>query len=1008
MLSENRGFQRHTVRRTAATSHAALCGEQAHHGRCARWGAEVRLRNGFRAAHRAALAEAEARQAQFAADAASIGVSVAALVASLCEEGDDTALRHVREQKAPPPPALGVLLAPKLRHPCRACHLPAKLGRLQLRAALRVQRAHGPAVMLATYDPTTQLLLAYLAQRTMRAPAGVLFPKHDWSDAVDEGLIAQRDAEDSKERGQHRRRGGAEPAAAANAEEIDPEAAAAAETARLAAMELEVTIVREPIGVYDLSHLPQLLPLFARRLRAQQRAAPAATERAFEVPDLESLDVDFHDPAFVTRVVAALLVFAQRETTGSEAEAAARLDAEAAAGEEEGEDADAAGEEGNDAASDAASNAGSEAGKDAREAAEEEATSTVNADNADDYLVHTLVLRRCDIDTLDVLVSAMKIFGVARGLRCLDVADNRIESLGVLWALQAAFPRLVRLSLAANRITRKPTYREQVRATLPRLFELDGECVRRPALALPYPALWSDARVHDAAVETVASFFEAVESHRFDDDWARKHFHPSATFSVVAMPGCQVFDPLRYGETFDRTLEDPPLSAIDRKELLVMGVALTNATRNLLLGKPALHRQWHGPMCVAEGYAATIYPDRFDVDHCLGHAEISVVHMPNQALVPPRAAPRPVPRDLASAAAAAAATAAAAASATKTGKPGKKDKSKPEPVAPAPALATAVFAPAARRPEFHVVTLHGVMVWRTPSMKGCDGVRLLYDRTLTVVAVPVAVSETPVASVGRKRARSSSAAADGAATAAEEAAPRTRLVIYNDAVVLRPPPVPATTAAPTTAGSSTTSATTLEAGPAPSLEGCAVFSPFTESRLRQLSDMFGIPIARRSGTALGPLSGPFMDVLPLIERSTSDAALFAALAEASASSATVGAGSMPGAPTRGAGFGANCVFVPPAAAATAAAVALEGSSDVNGAAAPILGRDASAAHIATVLERHRSLSVSLGEVGLAGAPKSVSNVAAPSPERPAAIVAPVVPAAPAEQNAAPRPKRKVK
>jgi hypothetical protein len=99
-----------------------------------------------------------------------------------------------------------------------------------------------------------------------------------------------------------------------------------------------------------------------------------------------------------------------------------------------------------------------------------------------------LSLRRSALSTAEHLVGLMRRHGLHTDLIGLDLSENKLDSLRFLFQLRADYKdRLLFLWLQGNPITRKPEYREQIRATLPRLVCLDGESIRRPPLSLPYP-----------------------------------------------------------------------------------------------------------------------------------------------------------------------------------------------------------------------------------------------------------------------------------------------------------------------------------------------------------------------------------------------------------------------------------------------------------------------------------------------------------------------------------------
>lgn len=111
-----------------------------------------------------------------------------------------------------------------------------------------------------------------------------------------------------------------------------------------------------------------------------------------------------------------------------------------------------------------------------------------------------LSLRNSALSTAEHLVALLKKSNLHQDLVGLDLSGNKLDSLRFLFQLRADFKeRLLFLWLQENPITRKPEYREQVRATLPRLVCLDGESIRRAPLQLPHPRAPSLARNIDPA-----------------------------------------------------------------------------------------------------------------------------------------------------------------------------------------------------------------------------------------------------------------------------------------------------------------------------------------------------------------------------------------------------------------------------------------------------------------------------------------------------------------------------
>lgn len=527
-----------------------------------------------------------------------------------------------------------------------------------------------------------------------------------------------------------------------------------------------------------------------------------------------------------------------------------------------------------------------------------------------------LSLRGCAITSADTLVSLLRHHTLHKHLIGMDLSFNKFDSLRFLFQLKADYgDRLLFLGLQGNPITRKPNYREQVRATLPRLVRLDGESIRRPPLALPFPTASvptsSSISPQDCAevLATVRRFFYAWETqqvplppkrvvkrrldssaqevrrssstssrgvdpttskkrradvsaqqgdtptlstdenvsppHRckeddiegdiiFVDAWrslldephvfdpsaedgvtdgstatddvvgdnddmmtsqrppeeeldeetfAKRYLHPDAHFSISALGGCRWFDEeiMKVSSEADMmgtAFEGIRLSGQDHKELMVMDVSIRNHSRNLTIGKPALHRVAIGSLNCFSAYQSTLYPQRMSVSHQVDGCSVHVtmlgseddskipqsVPKPAATLATAAAKPRPVTRDP------------YAARPTKVivGKHGRTmEICGPQ---PAPQVAhDAVFqlksnqpdsnpsSSTKRLPRTFVVTMHGKMSWRAPTMQGAEDIVAFYDRTLTLVhrVVPRGLR-------------------------ASERARLPNLVVVNDMVTLRP------------------------------------------------------------------------------------------------------------------------------------------------------------------------------------------------------------------------------
>ncbi|ESL05959.1 hypothetical protein TRSC58_06374 [Trypanosoma rangeli SC58] len=433
-------------------------------------------------------------------------------------------------------------------------------------------------------------------------------------------------------------------------------------------------------------------------------------------------------------------------------------------------------------------------------------------------MLRSLTVRRCAMTSADALVNALRKHQMDSTLLALNMSDNRLMSLRFLFVLRAHFSsRLLRLSLADNPITRKPEYREQVRKSLPRLTSLDGRAIRRPPLAMPHPTAVSytfctaaqgteSRRVIaseevDAVVDGLARFLYVWETRRVpwtvaelqyqrqqrrrrhsfaeeghvdgdavpqlneeelnDDNFHHRYLHPSATFSMALHEDLAFFDASTMRLATEVELDDAyagmRLSPLDVRELGVFDVAMKNNSRNLTIGRSVLHRFAHGSLNCYAAYNYSLYPQRLEVCHHFSGAVVSVSKITDTTALAVSEAtgrggersqqPQPQPRRK-----------------KRRGEavPPPHSSSSPSAAATAAAASLSSVSAPVRKPTFYIVTMHGVMSWRAPSMKRSECVLAAYDRVITFVenALP------PTNPVEKRR-----------------SAP---LLVFNDQVHLRP------------------------------------------------------------------------------------------------------------------------------------------------------------------------------------------------------------------------------
>ncbi|CUG90991.1 Hypothetical protein, putative [Bodo saltans] len=271
-----------------------------------------------------------------------------------------------------------------------------------------------------------------------------------------------------------------------------------------------------------------------------------------------------------------------------------------------------------------------------------------------------------------------------------------------------------------------------------------------------------------------------LEEDLDENVFAKRYMHPECTFSLSTAPGCGWFDAdstscvteldthlvevartrgvndannSNNGTTSSSSSKKKllVLSKQDMNELRVMDVSIRNHHRNLILGKPALYLMVKGPVNCFTAYRSTLYPERMIVDHHLdacvpqvtlvGDEDMSGLAAKEKEAMgdrEPVKGPAPskkkIARDPYAARELPAALRARAAKAAAEGP------------APAPALqisqlflgsATLSSSTPARKPLAFLVTIHGKMSWRSPTMSADHSITLCYDRTIGLVHRPV-------------------------------------------------------------------------------------------------------------------------------------------------------------------------------------------------------------------------------------------------------------------------------
>ncbi|KAG5506028.1 hypothetical protein GH5_05709 [Leishmania sp. Ghana 2012 LV757] len=462
--------------------------------------------------------------------------------------------------------------------------------------------------------------------------------------------------------------------------------------------------------------------------------------------------------------------------------------------------------------------------------------------------LHGLTMTRCQITSADGIVESLHKRRLEQHLYALDLSENRLWSLRFLLVIRAHYARrLLRLSLRNNPITRKPEYQEQVRTSLPQLTSLDGKPIRRPPLRLPKPwptsctrwsaeegtpehqeqeavldcvarmlYIWETRRVPHTARE-LAAFSDAgraapEEEELNEDNFPHRYLHPAATFSVTMSPSLSFYDAATMRDArsveLDNAYTGMRLSAVDVRDARVFNVAMKNSSRNLLAGRQALQRFGSGAESCYMAYQSTLYPERMDVSHHLTDAVVSVARVSDVVTIAVRGGCK--------------ATVSAAATTATAG----RDKKAAGTSGRGPTCAR--FGSLTHRSpplQQYVVTLHGIMTWRLPSMKRHECLQASYTRVLTFTKKVL-----PAQNREWERLRSP------------------LYVLMNDQVFLYP-------------------ASTAGAGVAASALLPSVFVANTATRLSRLVVEFGLE-ACRDGVAL---------VRDVMERCTSPASEYAAL-----------------------------------------------------------------------------------------------------------------------------------
>ncbi|KAH9597783.1 hypothetical protein LSM04_007520 [Trypanosoma melophagium] len=245
-----------------------------------------------------------------------------------------------------------------------------------------------------------------------------------------------------------------------------------------------------------------------------------------------------------------------------------------------------------------------------------------------------------------------------------------------------------------------------------------------------------------------------------EDNFHHRYLHPSAMFTMTLHDELSFFNPetmqLATEVEFDNSYTGMRLSPVDVRDLRVFDVAMKGNSRNLLLGRSVLHRFARGSLNCYTAYKYSIYPQQLQVCHHLGGAVVSISKITDTTMK--NAATKPV---------------ASKESEHQNEQNKQKENAKQKQgskkkrmemessssSSPSAAFSSSMYA---RKPTFYTVTIHGVMSWRSPSMKRGECILAAYDRVVTFVdnALP------PTSALERRR-----------------GAP---LLVFNDHIYLRP------------------------------------------------------------------------------------------------------------------------------------------------------------------------------------------------------------------------------
>ncbi|EKF30576.1 hypothetical protein MOQ_005612 [Trypanosoma cruzi marinkellei] len=237
-------------------------------------------------------------------------------------------------------------------------------------------------------------------------------------------------------------------------------------------------------------------------------------------------------------------------------------------------------------------------------------------------------------------------------------------------------------------------------------------------------------------------FVRLPEEELDDNNFHHRYLHPSATFSMSLQEDLAFFDPAKMRLATEVETDDGytgmRLSPLDVRDLGVFDVAMKGNSRNLLMGRSVLHRFARGSLNCYTAYNFSLYPQRLEVCHHLSSAVVSVSKITDTA---------PSMRDNI-----------ATPAVPEEAKRGKEESESPQkkrrkerrleatrPHSPplsssskTTAREKAVAAPFStrndqRKPTFYIVTIHGMMSWRAPTMKRSECILATYDRVMTFV-----------------------------------------------------------------------------------------------------------------------------------------------------------------------------------------------------------------------------------------------------------------------------------